>query len=413
MATYGLRYDYKTTKAYKANVESCFRVVKKLIEDGAKPNIKNFKKFTPLHLACHNCNYPVAKYLVEDCDADASIRNYNGNTALHLCGLFLHMEHVVIKLKRSDFKHGEKNFFSKMASNNPHFMTLPYKQKLKFQQTLDIAASILEQNAELINVRNKQGQTVLDLAFKLGNAQWIAFLQNHGGYTSKMLDLMEDFEFLSQMQQNENGENDQIDENDGNNGNTNNNNNNNNNDHFKQNSTNSINSIRSIRSIYSNRRPGSGKRQKSTSSQSRRNSSLLFHRGHSNGASKDLSQKETEYYLKPESTIGELIHGVTPQQETYHQNLLKKMKENAGHLTQSGRLSLSQQSMNFSSFGGDYFNNGHVSYGSGGISGGGIPLGMAAYHPSMSMIQRGSSGSVISMIDNHGRITPLPSGFNS
>lgn len=130
--------------------------VKFLIED-CKLDINQTDKegCTALYMACYKCNYEIAKYLLEN-GADPSILWTNGSTPLHICAERDFLEILqLLCAKRADLV-----FAQDEEGNTPlHIASLwSHMEILEFLWA--------EGGQKLVNVKNNDGLTAIELAYE-------------------------------------------------------------------------------------------------------------------------------------------------------------------------------------------------------------------------------------------------------
>ena len=88
-----------------------FALAERLIKNGADVNAKDFRDFTPLHVAAgnwpHRLPMPMAQLLI-DRGADVNVKNIYGFTPLHLAARYDHLPMVVLIDKGADM-HAKDN----------------------------------------------------------------------------------------------------------------------------------------------------------------------------------------------------------------------------------------------------------------------------------------------------------------
>jgi len=94
-----VRDEYGSTPLHKAAFRGHVKVVKLLLEHGADPNIQNKVGWTPLHAAAFKGHVDVARLLLER-GVDPNVRNDNGDTPLHDAAYKGHFDVVELLLER-------------------------------------------------------------------------------------------------------------------------------------------------------------------------------------------------------------------------------------------------------------------------------------------------------------------------
>jgi len=158
----------------KASEKGDVEKVKKLLEEGADVNAKDFLGFTSLHLAASNGHFNVVKLLIEK-GADVNAKVRGGSTPLHLAASNGHFNVVKLLLEHGsdpDIKNIWGNTAIDLARTNRHYDIVKLIEEFKSFKILNIESSKLSVNEWgkiIVKVKGK-GKVSINLE---GDIEWI------------------------------------------------------------------------------------------------------------------------------------------------------------------------------------------------------------------------------------------------
>ncbi len=173
------RWAYTNTSEMKNVTEdNVLKIVKMLIKHGADVNKRCASGFYPLHLAVRNRGKVIISELIK-AGANINAEDTTGSTPLSYLTGSNRSEKDVLKIMQILLNYGAKvNTIDTSSGNAPIHNASAY-------HSVKVVEELIQAGAE-INVKNKEGETPLDMAIKWKNTEVIKFLQEHGAISGSV-----------------------------------------------------------------------------------------------------------------------------------------------------------------------------------------------------------------------------------
>lgn len=133
--------------------KNCFHITKILLKNGADPNVRNYREFTPLHTAAWLGRFTSFKLLLKY-KADINCKTDNKKTVLHLAA-----EGNRFKITSYILEKTRKNLINAKDDNKQ----TPLFQAVTEGASLKLVKKLVENGAN-VNVKNEDGENLIDMA---------------------------------------------------------------------------------------------------------------------------------------------------------------------------------------------------------------------------------------------------------
>ncbi len=165
------KHSRKAQKFFEHIYKNNYEQVKKMLQEGFNPNIKDGNNDLPLHIAVKKENFLMTELLLRH-GAEANVRNAWNNTPLHLAASISRNSEIIRLLLKYGAKVNETGNDGWIGGWTPlHFA-------VKNNSDIEIILLLLENGAN-VKIYNDQEKTPLEIAEETGNSRIVDLLTKY------------------------------------------------------------------------------------------------------------------------------------------------------------------------------------------------------------------------------------------